>query len=470
MAQLIATCEQSGNAGALDECKVHRSGPQPETVQGRREIMRLLARCRTSKWLYASVFSTVLAACGSDNTASVATNTLGGVAAVGAPIVGGVIKVVCAGGGPLTATTDSAGAWQVTTSGQTLPCAVELSGGTVNGISNPLKYHSATLSFGTLNVTPLTDLVVANLVGAVPSTWFSGIGSTSWAAVTSAALDSARSSVFTALGIVATLNGGDPLTATFSATNGNLYDDILRALAAAGDASGTDYSTFLTLATSRSFVAPSGFNFSAAYASATGSGGGGGTAGSCAGGGVNLTYNGPAVGPYHPGDVVCFVASPTALSFSGKTLGSPVQNTGVTPPYTDYTFTDASTGLGYEVVFNAGAVQELNVMDGTNFKGQFGAATVGTGTVTATLTVEVTVSGIAAPAVVISNVTKPGSQADFCGAIQSDSSLTALTAGGGTLTITSCTFSGSVGTITANLVITTPVNLTTSYSVKYTYS
>ena len=71
------------------------------------------------------------------------TTTLNGVAAVGTPIVNGTIDVICAAGSAFapTSTSDS-GAWQVTLSVQTLPCAVEVSGGTINGATNVTTYHS----------------------------------------------------------------------------------------------------------------------------------------------------------------------------------------------------------------------------------------------------------------------------------------------------------------------------------------
>lgn len=89
-----------------------------------------------------------------------------------------------------------------------------------------------------------------------------------------------------------------------------------------------------------------------------------------------LTYsanaNAMATGnPFTDGQEVCFEASSTSLAFDGKTLTNPVQNTAVTAPYAAYTFTDGSYKL--EVVFNAGALYEINVVDGSGstFFGQF---------------------------------------------------------------------------------------------------
>jgi hypothetical protein len=43
----------------------------------------------------------------------------------------------------------------------TFPCAVQLNGGTINNVANTTPLHSNALVSGTLNVTPLTDLIVA---------------------------------------------------------------------------------------------------------------------------------------------------------------------------------------------------------------------------------------------------------------------------------------------------------------------
>lgn len=87
-----------------------------------------------------------------------------------------------------------------------------------------------------------------------------------------------------------------------------------------------------------------------------------------------LTYSANAMAtgnPFTDGQEVCFEASSTSLAFDGKTLTNPVQNTAVTAPYAAYTFTDGSYKL--EVVFNAGALYEINVVDGSGstFFGQF---------------------------------------------------------------------------------------------------
>lgn len=407
-----------------------------------------------------------LTACGGSDTA-VAPSTLSGTAAVGLPIVSGTVDVKCAGGSALTTTTSATGTWQVTISGQTLPCAVQVSGGQVGGAAQTQPFHSIAVSLGTVNVTPLTDLVVANLTGANPGTWFSAA---SFTVVNAQAITTALNSVSTALGLSSQLGTINPLTAAFQAQNGDTMDDILEAFRAAITAVASDYAALLAAASSGNFSAFTGFGpaFAVAYVDLTGGTNNGGGSVTCGANETALVYSGTA-GQYTTGQTVCFEASTTALNFAGKTLSNPIQNTTVQAPASAYEFTD--TNLSYEVIFINGALHEINVQNGDTFVGQFaksGSANTGGGS--GTLTVETTVSGFTGPAVVIEGVQKPLDQNDFCSAIQNDSSLTNLTANGGTLTINSCSYSGNVGTISATLVITSPVSMTTPYTVKYTYS
>jgi hypothetical protein len=231
--------------------------------------------------LAVALLSGFLVACGgggSNTTTSAATTppavtptTLGGVAAIGAPIVGGTVSVVCAGGSTLSSTTSSTGGWTVTITDQTLPCATQVKNGTISGVANTQLYHAAALAFGTVNITPLTDLIVANMLGSSPSTWFAGLSTTSRPVITGATLDAARTRVINSLGMTSTLNGGNPLTATFTAAPGNLYDDALRAMSAAFATAGTSFAQMLTAvgANPTSFVVPAGYNFAVSYAGVT---------------------------------------------------------------------------------------------------------------------------------------------------------------------------------------------------------
>lgn len=221
----------------------------------------------------------LLAGCGGSDSAAggaTATGSLNGTAAVGHPLVGGTISVKCAAGGALAATTGSAGNWSVTLSGQTLPCALQVGGGTVNGAANTTFYHSIATVPGTVNVTPLTDLLVANLAGsATPVTWFAGLNSAALGAITQSQVDASLAQLRGALVALPPLSGINPITTAFTPTSGNNIDDMLTALNAALGGSGVSYATLLGNAAAATFVAPPGYSAALAAAfAATPSGAG----------------------------------------------------------------------------------------------------------------------------------------------------------------------------------------------------
>ncbi|MDP2760256.1 MAG: hypothetical protein Q8O64_07600 [Sideroxyarcus sp.] len=201
-------------------------------------------------FLLGLVVALFISACGGGSSTSPASQTFSGVAAVGFPIVGGTVSVICATGSPLTGTTTSTGTWQVTLSDQTLPCAVRVSGGTINSATNTTPYHSIALALGTVNVTPLTDMMVANLAGAAPDTWFTGLSTTpaSLNAISQTHVDGSLANLRAALSGLAPLSTINPITTAFSATPGNTSDDMLAALQTSLANSGTSYGTLLTAA------------------------------------------------------------------------------------------------------------------------------------------------------------------------------------------------------------------------------
>lgn len=99
------------------------------------------------------------------------------------------------------------------------------------------------------------------------------------------------------------------------------------------------------------------------------------------------------------------------------------------------------------------------------------SAPAGGGGAAGSLTLSITISGVAAADVNINGVTKPTTQADFCADMTSNSSTSLSNALGaaGTFTINSCTFNGSTGNVSATLAIVTPVAMNIPYTVVYTY-
>ena len=244
-------------------------------------------RFNNTKFIYSALFlvSILLAAClgGSGGSSSSATTssstttsttvaTLSGVVAVGTPIASSSISVVCAAGSKLTATSASDGSWSATISGQTLPCAAEATGGTINSAANTTAYHSVATVAGTMNITPLTDLLVASLAGSTPGTWFTGLSksTTPLTSVTSTTVSSALSTLSTSFSGLTKLGTTNPITTAFNPTSGNPSDDMLTALATATTNAGVTYSTLLSNTASNTAI-PSNVNtqLATAYAGTT---------------------------------------------------------------------------------------------------------------------------------------------------------------------------------------------------------
>jgi hypothetical protein len=181
----------------------------------------------------------LLTACGGGGgdspAAPAAAPTLGGTAAVGYPIVGAVVKVTCAAGNPLTSQpTGSDGSWQVALSGQSFPCAVQVAGGKINNVANTTPYHSIALADGTINVTPLTDLVVANVVrSSLLSSWFDALNAAILRAINANTINTAVTVVKTQLNLVQLDSSINLMTTPFTPAAGNVMDDTLTALRAA---------------------------------------------------------------------------------------------------------------------------------------------------------------------------------------------------------------------------------------------
>jgi mono/diheme cytochrome c family protein len=117
--------------------------------------------------LAASALAAALAACGgggggTDSTGSAAVSTVSGVAATGLAIANGTVSLKCAALDPSAVKTLADGSYSVDVSKSTLPCVVRVdyvdpSTGTAQ------KLHSLVQAAGTVNITPVTDMMVANL-------------------------------------------------------------------------------------------------------------------------------------------------------------------------------------------------------------------------------------------------------------------------------------------------------------------
>lgn len=189
-----------------------------------------------------------------DNNATVTppTSTVGGVAAVGAPLTDADVRLVCRGSVTRSTTTSANGSWSVLVPSAALPCAVRVNGGRLNGgtTNTAVLYSVAAGNGDTLvsNITPLTDLALAQAVrtadGRSLADWYAA-GAPSAEQVT-ASVVAAQAALLTELrdrGYTVP-EGFNPFSDVFQAIVGNLYDDLLEAVATALAAAGQSFEEF----------------------------------------------------------------------------------------------------------------------------------------------------------------------------------------------------------------------------------
>ena len=195
-----------------------------------------------------TIMAAVLTACGGGGGGSSAgngseapapsTTTTSGVAAVGAPIVGGTVTLKCTSGTTTTAMTGADGSWKASLKSADYPCVIRVAGGQANGQALSTPLHSVVAGAGIANITPLTDLMVGILSSKKPDAWFDAATSGGLSGAISAnALSSAQDKLKTTL---ASLPGKpelpanfNPLTSEFSAQKGDAGDDLLESYGAA---------------------------------------------------------------------------------------------------------------------------------------------------------------------------------------------------------------------------------------------
>jgi len=169
---------------------------------------------------------------------------LSGTAAIGAPVDGGKVSIQCAGGPALATTTSASGLWSVEIAGQTFPCIVKVTGGSIGS----LAIHSLAQGAGNTNVTPLTDLIVAAAVGSDPAAWLTANGNRLASALAEAvaALPGAKQALLDSLDTSGyDVPPGDPFTAKFNPAAGDPFDDLLEAIGDALASSGLSYADFV---------------------------------------------------------------------------------------------------------------------------------------------------------------------------------------------------------------------------------
>ncbi|MBN9367636.1 MAG: hypothetical protein J0H59_11465 [Comamonadaceae bacterium] len=169
-------------------------------------------------------------------------------------LASGNVQVRCQGAAvPLTATTSAEGAWEVDTTGQTLPCAIQVSGGNLDPGES---IHSVATAFGTANLSPLTGLVAAGAMGKVLDLawWDSAAAPADVAKLDAAALDKSTAALRTGLGLAA-LKDIDPRTTVFAAQPDDSMFRVLTSMRFTLGVLDRSFATVVTAAASGNFAA-----------------------------------------------------------------------------------------------------------------------------------------------------------------------------------------------------------------------
>ncbi len=171
----------------------------------------------------------LLAACGGSATQP----SISGLAATGMALANANVTAKCSSGPTVSGTTFSDGSFSLELTGsQTMPCLVQVSNGAVT-------LHGFAADAGRINVTPLTDWVIAKAMGLDDALAFASFDASKGSAI-KAGLDQAKTYVKAEL--IALTGGtlsGDPLTGFFKI--GDADDKLLDSLAAALTAAGKTF-------------------------------------------------------------------------------------------------------------------------------------------------------------------------------------------------------------------------------------
>lgn len=148
--------------------------------------------------------SIFIAACNSGTSDSAAPATgstsnsasgksISGIAATGAAIAGANVALKCSAGAAASTTTANDGSYSIALTNQLAPCVLAVAGGQIDGVANTQVLHSAAASAGgTANITPLTELALAQAIQGDPATFFNNFSAPLAGKITASALQQAQ--------------------------------------------------------------------------------------------------------------------------------------------------------------------------------------------------------------------------------------------------------------------------------------
>lgn len=206
--------------------------------------------------LSALAAAALVAACGGSGSGDSATDagtppaaaiTISGKAAGATALAGRATQARCrAGTGE--ATTDADGRYEMRIASGSFPCVMRVDRGAEPALHSVATSASATTGTATANITPVTELVVAQLSGTAPATYYgTGFEGSAGSAVTVAAVTAAATQVTQTLAAagIALAGAGDPVTASLvtagdtSGAAANAYGQALAQLDSALKAAAT---------------------------------------------------------------------------------------------------------------------------------------------------------------------------------------------------------------------------------------
>ncbi len=210
----------------------------------RRSKSMLTSRGSTIGIVTAAVVSTLLVGCGSGSESVLQTASSNpdnqakgsGLVATNVPITNATVVIKCAGGTPITTSTDSTGRFSFSPDKQLAPCVVRATGGQEAGRPFTQTLHSVLSRFDQVNVTPLTDLLVARLSAETVTTFYDQFNSSGGRSgrVNEASISAASAELrqyLQALGVnVSSLVGFNILSDSFSPRAGDPHAAVIESL------------------------------------------------------------------------------------------------------------------------------------------------------------------------------------------------------------------------------------------------
>jgi hypothetical protein len=218
-----------------------------------------LKKAAVARGIVAVIIPTAMVGCGGGSDSSSSTTTtaaapaalkVSGTAATGAAMAGANISVVCSSGTG-TATTSTNGTYAASVTGGALPCVLSATSSDGKTVLRSIVAGSGKTD-STANITPLSELLIAQLSGTDPKSYVAGFNASTTINTTDlAAAQKALLQVLSAAG-VDTANVGDILGGSLTAGSGAGYDGVLDKLQTVLSAAGVTLTDLTTAVSSNS--------------------------------------------------------------------------------------------------------------------------------------------------------------------------------------------------------------------------